>query len=70
MVNLENEIDSNISHKEKQLFKLEEEKEKTLEIINNKYEQMFSQFAAYTAIITQMEASFSGLKMMMEMKTD
>ncbi|HIP56383.1 MAG TPA: hypothetical protein EYG97_05090 [Arcobacter sp.] len=48
----------------------EEEKEKAQKLIDSKYSTMASQFAAYTAIITQMEASFGGMKMMMDQSTD
>ena len=48
---------------------LEEEKEKAQELLDTKYSLMSQQFAAYTAIITQMEASFGGLKMMIEQST-
>jgi flagellar hook-associated protein 2 len=48
---------------------LEEEKEKAQETIDTRYELMAQQFAAYTAIITQMENSFSGLKMMIQQST-
>ncbi len=40
---------------------LEEEKEKAIEALDLKYEQMAAQFAAYTVIITKFENSFSGL---------
>lgn len=45
---------------------LEENKEEAQETLDNKYAQLSSQFAAYTAIITQFENQFSGLKMMIE----
>jgi len=48
---------------------LEDDKTKAQEILDNKYSQMSLQFAAYTAIITQMEAAFGGMKMMMEQST-
>jgi len=41
----------------------EEEKEKAQKLLDQKYDTMAAQFAAYGAIISQMEASFSGLKM-------
>lgn len=44
--------------------KLEDEKTKAQEQLDTKYSLMSQQFASYTAIITQMEASFGGLKMM------
>lgn len=43
---------------------LEKEREKALETLDIKYETMSKQFSDYGAIITQMESSFSGLKMM------
>lgn len=48
---------------------LDEDKEKAQEVLDSKYTQMSLQFAAYTAIITQMEAAFGGMKMMMEQST-
>lgn len=45
---------------------LEDDKEKAQESLDARYTQLASQFAAYTAIITQFEAQFSGLKMMIE----
>ncbi len=45
---------------------LEEEKTKAQETLDNKYSQLAQQFASYTAIITQFEAQFSGLKMMIQ----
>ena len=48
---------------------LEEEKEKAVKDLDNKYSQLASQFAAYTAIISQFESSFSGLKMMIQEST-
>ena len=45
---------------------LEEEKEKSIETLDAKYGLMATQFIEYGAIIAQMEASFSGLKQMME----
>ncbi|MFA7083164.1 MAG: flagellar filament capping protein FliD [Arcobacteraceae bacterium] len=43
---------------------LETEKKKAIEFLDNKYSQMAMQFAAYTAIISQFENAFGGLKMM------
>jgi flagellar hook-associated protein 2 len=43
---------------------LEEEKEKAQEALDNKYAQMAQEFADYGVIINQMEASFSGLKLL------
>ncbi len=40
---------------------LEEEKEKAIEALDLKYDQMAAEFAAYTVIITKFENSFSGL---------
>ncbi len=44
---------------------LEKEKEKSNETLNAKYSLMSQQFIEYGAIISQMEASFAGLKQMM-----
>ncbi len=49
--------------------KLEEEREETVEKLDTKYATMASQFTAYAAIIAQMEASFSGLEMMIKQST-
>lgn len=46
--------------------KLTEQKNKAQEALDAKYELMSQQFAAYTTIITQMESSFAGLKMIIE----
>lgn len=46
--------------------KLSKEKEEALKTIENKYQLMATQFAAYGNIINQMEASFSGFKMLIE----
>ncbi|UTJ06258.1 flagellar filament capping protein FliD [Arcobacter roscoffensis] len=48
---------------------LEKEKEKSIEKLDDKYSQLANQFAAYTALITQFESSFSGLKMMIQQST-
>ncbi len=48
---------------------LETEKNKAVEFLDSKYSQMASQFAAYTAIISQFENAFSGLKMMIAQST-
>lgn len=48
---------------------LEKEKEKAVEALDDKYSQLANQFAAYTALITQFESSFSGLKMMIQQST-
>jgi flagellar hook-associated protein 2 len=48
---------------------LEEEKTKAIESLDAKYLQLANQFAAYTAIISQFESSFGGLKMMIEQST-
>jgi flagellar hook-associated protein 2 len=48
---------------------LESEKNKAVEFLDSKYSQMASQFAAYTAIISQFENAFSGLKMMIAQST-
>lgn len=49
--------------------KLTEQRDAAQEALDAKYELMAEQFAAYTTIITQMENSFSGLKMLIEQST-
>ncbi|MDK2062656.1 flagellar filament capping protein FliD [Aliarcobacter butzleri] len=49
--------------------KLTEQKDKAQEALDAKYKSMAQQFAAYTTIITQMENSFSGLKMLIQQST-
>ncbi|MCT7601632.1 flagellar filament capping protein FliD [Aliarcobacter butzleri] len=49
--------------------KLTEQKDKAQEALDAKYKTMAQQFAAYTTIITQMENSFSGLKMLIQQST-
>ena len=48
---------------------LTEERDKAQEALDTKYATLLEQFAAYTAIITQMENAFGGLKMMIEQST-
>ena len=48
---------------------LEEEKEKAVEALDTRYASMAQQFADYGVIINQMEASFSGLKMLIDQST-
>lgn len=48
---------------------LEEEREKAVATLDAKYDLMASQFAAYGALIGQMEASFGGLKMIIQQST-
>lgn len=48
---------------------LDEEREKAVATLDARYSLMASQFSAYGAIIAQMEASFSGLQMMIEQST-
>ncbi|GGD38546.1 B-type flagellar hook-associated protein 2 [Malaciobacter pacificus] len=48
---------------------LEEDKTKAEEALDAKYEQLALQFSSYGAIINQMEASFSGLKLMIQQST-
>lgn len=48
---------------------LEKDKTKATEQIDARYLQLAQQFAAYTAIISQMENSFGGLKMMIQQST-
>jgi len=50
-------------------IELEEDKKSAQETLDSKYSQMSLQFASYTAMITQMENSFGGMKMMMEQST-
>ena len=45
---------------------LEEDRDEAIEDLDNKYADLSSQFAAYGGIIAQFEASFGGLKMMIE----
>ena len=49
--------------------KLEEEKENELERLDAKYGIMAEQFASYSSVISQMESSFNGLKMMIDMES-
>ena len=46
-----------------------EQRDAAQEALDAKYELMAQQFAAYTTIITQMENSFSGLKMLIQQST-
>lgn len=46
--------------------RLNEEKEKAQKLLDSRYSQLAQQFAAYGSIINQMEASFSGLKMLIQ----
>jgi flagellar hook-associated protein 2 len=48
---------------------LESEKEDEIERLDSKYGLMAQQFSEYSAIIAQLEASFGGLKMMIEQST-
>ena len=45
---------------------LEEEKESAIEALDNKYDSLAAQFAAYNTLITQYENAFSGLSLMIE----
>lgn len=49
--------------------KLTEQRDAAQEALDAKYELMAQQFAAYTTIITQMENSFSGLKLLIQQST-
>ena len=49
--------------------KLTDSKTKAEDTLTAKYSQLASQFAAYTTLMTQMESSFSGLKMMIQQST-
>ena len=60
------DYDLNMLSRENTLKKDKETAEKT---IDSRYEQMSLQFASYGAIINQMEASFSGLKMLIQQST-
>jgi flagellar hook-associated protein 2 len=57
------------SQMDERKIELEEEKEEEIDRLDAKYGIMAEQFSAYSAIIAQMEASFSGLKMMIEQST-
>lgn len=48
---------------------LEEDKTEEIERLDAKYGIMAEQFSAYSSLIAQMEASFNGLKMMIEQST-
>ena len=48
---------------------LNTEKDKAQTTLDNKYKQLALQFSAYGTIITQMESSFSGLKMLIQQST-
>lgn len=48
---------------------LNEEKEKAEKALNEKYQQLALQFGAYGGVIAGFEASFSGLKMMIQQST-
>ena len=48
---------------------LEKEKESEVERLDAKYGIMAEQFSSYSALISQMESQFSGLKMMIEQST-
>ncbi|NQY93352.1 MAG: flagellar filament capping protein FliD [Campylobacteraceae bacterium] len=45
---------------------LEEDRDEAIEDLDNKYKDLSAQFAAYGGIIAQFEASFGGLKMMID----
>lgn len=57
--------DSMVSRKEN----LTTDKEDAIADLDTKYDTMAAQFAAYASIISQMESSFGGLKMMIEQST-
>lgn len=48
---------------------LEEEKKQAIKDLDTKYDTMAAQFAAYGSIISKMESSFGGLKMMIQQST-
>lgn len=58
--------ESNMQTREKNL---NTEKEKAEKALNTKYQQLSLQFSAYGSLINQMEASFSGLKMLIQQST-
>lgn len=58
--------DTNIASR---LETLNSEKDKAQTALDDKYSFLSEQFSSYTAIITQMENSFSGLKMMIQQST-
>ncbi len=58
-------LDSMTSRKEK----LEEDRESAIDTLDAKYGLMAQQFTEYASIIAQMEASFSGLQMMIAQST-
>ncbi|WP_198304560.1 flagellar filament capping protein FliD [Arcobacter vandammei] len=60
------DYDLNMLSRENTLKKDKEAAEKALDL---RYQQMSLQFASYGAIINQMEASFNGLKMMIQQST-
>ena len=60
------DYDLNMLSREDKLKKELETAEKT---IDARYQQLSLQFASYGAIINQMEASFSGLKMLIQQST-
>ncbi|MFX4232107.1 flagellar hook protein FliD, partial [Aliarcobacter butzleri] len=49
--------------------KLTAQKDAAQEALDTKYKLMSQQFAAYTTIITQMDNSFSGVKMLIQQST-
>lgn len=59
-------FDSYSTSMDQRKTKLEEDKEQAVKNLDTKYDTMAAQFAAYGSIISQMEASFGGLKMMIE----
>lgn len=61
-----NTYESSMTSREKTL---NDEKDKAEEALNKKYELLALQFSSYGAIINQMEASFSGLKMLIQQST-
>lgn len=66
---LSNYQDSILNAEDGRKKSLEDEKTKAEEDLDAKYKQMAQQFAAYGVIINQMEASFSGLKLMIQQST-
>jgi len=59
-------LDRYDTNMDKRLEKLNEEKDKMTKTLDTRYASMASDFASYGSVITQMEAQFSGMKMMIE----
>ncbi len=62
-------LDTYVKNMSKRETDLDDEKDKAQTVLDNKYKQLALQFSAYGTIITQMESSFSGLKMLIQQST-